>query len=108
MGDQALALHRLERLDRAARSGDLVERPILRIVQEDDAEAVQSQPFEAFLDRAAHPRRAEAAGLRIAIDLRLHDRARGHTAELAQGEPDASLALAAAVPVGGIEIVQRP
>src|SRR5690606_29143809 len=96
MPDLSLVAELLQRVERPAGSGDLLERALLRIMQEDKIDRLQPEQLLAAGKSFADGLRVEAA-VRCRADLRVEECAVRQATQLAQDDADAPFALAIAV-----------
>jgi hypothetical protein len=97
-----------EHLHRPPGRHGLGEADVLRVVQVQQRHPVEPEPLQALLDRAPHPVTGELPGVEVPVQLRGQHVVRGQPADAAQGLPDPTLGLTAAVGVRRVERVHRP
>ena len=108
MADDAVGLHLAHGFDRPTGRCRLREGNPLGVVQVDQRQVVQAQPFPALPHRGVHPPAGEVSG-RVRIHLGRHQKPFGHAAEFAQDGADQAFAGAVlTVLVRGIDEGDRP
>src|SRR3954454_635268 len=79
---------------------------MLRVVEIDELQLLQTQQAQAALNATQHLRTSEDAGLHIAVGLRCQHKARWKPAELGEHASNAALTLTISVGSGGIQEIE--
>src|SRR5260370_42538559 len=79
---------------------------MLRVVEIDELQLLQTQQAQATLNAAPHLRAGKDARLHIAVGLRRQHKVRRKLAQLTEHDPNAALALTITIRGGGIQEVE--
>src|SRR6478735_1604965 len=107
MVEESLLLVPLQHLDRSAGSHRFVEGGHVRAMQKDRIDAIDTEQVETTLEPALDRFAAEIAVTGRATDFGLEYCALREPTDFLQRQTDTPLALAIAIPGGGIDVIDR-
>ncbi len=107
MVEDSLLLVAPQHLDRSAGRHRFVEGGHVRAMQKDGIEVIDTEQIQASLEPALDRFAAEIDRTGRATDFGLEYCALGQSTDLLQRQTDTPLALAIAIPGGGIDVIDR-